>query len=95
MLFDKAKDYLVLTQPLVDNPHLAEAPVIAAELAWLKEDPAVWTDYDEYMRLSKWVKQLQVTNDAAERAVKNAQEVADITRDPAHREYVVLVLNDH
>ena len=95
LLFDKARDYLDLTRLPVNNPHLAEAPVIADELAWLKEDPAVWTDYEEYMRLSKWVRQLQVTNDAAERAVKNAQEVADLTRDPAHRENVVLVMNDH
>ena len=47
------------------------------------------------MRLQNRVKQLQVTNDAAERAVKNAGEVADLTRDPAHRENIILVMNDY
>ena len=34
-------------------------------------------------------------NDAAERGVKNAQEVADVSRNPLHRENVMLVINDH
>ena len=41
------------------------------------------------------VSELKVTNDAAERGVKNAQEVADVSRNPLHRENVMLVINDH
>ena len=54
-----------------------------------------WPEYDEYMRLKKWVDELQVTNDAAERAVKIAQETAEITRDPNHRDNILLVMNDN
>ena len=49
--------------------------VIISSFAWLKEHPAVWAD-KEYLELGKWVMDLSVTNDAAERGVKNAQKVA-------------------
>ena len=39
--------------------------------------------------MEKWVSELQITNDAAEGAVKNAQEVASTTRDPKHRDNVI------
>jgi hypothetical protein len=68
---------------------MAVAPIIGEEFAWLQEDPILWPDYDEYVSLGKWVDQLQVVNAAAERAVKNAQEVADVTWDPAHRDNVI------
>ena len=50
--------------------------VISSSFARLKEQPAVWTDYKEYLELGKWVMDLSVTNEAAERGVKNAQKVA-------------------
>ena len=31
------------------------------------------------IRLKKWIDEFQVTNDAAERAVKNAQEMSEVT----------------
>ena len=75
---------------------MAVAPIIAGEFVWLKEPPIPWTGYDEYVRLSSsWVNQLQVVNDAVERAVKNAQEIAEVTRDLAHHDNVILVMNDH
>ena len=36
-----------------------------------------------------------MVNDATERAVKNAQKVAELTQDPDHRNNVLLVMNDH
>ena len=45
--------------------------------------------------MKKWVDEIQTQNDASERAVKNGQEVTELTRDPNHRENVVLVMNDH
>ena len=58
LIFDKALPYLRLTRPPGDNPHLAAAPVIAGEFAWLQENPILWTDYDEYVRLNNWVNRL-------------------------------------
>ena len=46
--------------------------VISSSFARLKEHQAVWTDYKENFELGKWVMDLSVTNDAAERGVKNA-----------------------
>ena len=68
---------------------------MADTLAWLREDREVCTDYEEYIRLKKWMDRLKVTNDAAERVVKNAHEVAEISQDPRRCENVVLVMNDH
>ena len=36
-----------------------------------------------------------MVNHDAERAVKNAQKVAELTQDPDHRNNVLLVMNDH
>ena len=71
------------------------APVVADTLAWLREDPEVWTDYEKYICNKNWMDQLEVANDATERVVKNAREVAEISQDPRRRENVVLVMNDH
>ena len=38
---------------------------------------------------------LMVTNDPAERAVKDVHDCAQVTRDPAHRDSVILVRTDH
>ena len=88
------QEFLRLTQP--QAAEFAEfAPIVTPGLVWLSEHPATWSDYDEFCRLKLWIDELQVTNDAAERAIKNAGEVADATNDPNHRENVVLVMNDH
>ena len=50
--------------------------VISSTFARLKKHPAVWIDYKEYFELGLCVMDLSVTNDAAERGVKNAQKVA-------------------
>ena len=38
---------------------------------------------------------MMVVNDPAERAVKDVQDCAQMTRDPAHRDTVILVRSDH
>ena len=62
-------------------------------LAQLKEHPADREDYEEYSVLSKWVNDFAVTNDASERGVKNAQEVAFVGKKECVRENAVLVMN--
>ena len=65
--------------------------VISSNFARLKEQPAVWTDYKEYLELGKWVMDLFVTNDAAERGVKDTQEVALSSKSESTRECNMLV----
>ena len=67
--------------------------VISSSFARLKEHPAVWTDYKEYLELGKWVMDLSVTNEAAERGVKNAQKVALSSKSESTRECNMLVMN--
>lgn len=93
VLFERAKPYLILTENQTHGWSLVEAD--KAPFSWLQEHPAVWTDYDEFLWLRKWVSQLEVTNDAAERAVKNSQEVACAARDLRHREDIMIVMNKH
>ena len=38
---------------------------------------------------------LHVVNDPAERAAKDVSDCAQMTRDPAHRDTVIVVRNDH
>ena len=67
--------------------------VISSSFARLKEQPAVWTDYKEYPEFGKWVMDLSVTNEAAERGVKNAQKVALSSKSESKRECNILVMN--
>ena len=66
---------------------------IVCTFAQLKEHPAVWEDYEEYSLLGKWVTDFSVTNDASERGVKNAQEVAFVGKKECVRENAMLVMN--
>ena len=67
--------------------------VISSSFARLKVHPAVWTDYKEYLELGKWVMDLSVTNEAAEREVKNAQKVALSSKSESKIECNILVMN--
>ena len=70
LMFELARPYFDITSPEAGQHHTAVAPVIAESLAWLSEDPIIWPDYEEYIRLQLWVSQLEVTNDATEQGVK-------------------------
>ena len=69
--------------------------LLGSQTNWLQDDPAVWPDSVEYENCQRFCKELEVVNDPAERAVKAVQETANMTRDPAHRDAVVVVMCDH
>lgn len=62
---------------------------------WLQEHPSLWSDDEEYEHAKRFCTDLTVVNDPAERAVKDVQDCAQMTRDPAHRDTVILVRSDH
>ena len=49
--------------------------------------------YPSYQYLRAFVRDFQVVNDAAERAVKDVVEYAEMTTDLAHRDDIILVAN--
>jgi len=55
----------------------------------------VWCDSDDYERCKAFCQDLMVVNDPAKHAVKDVQDCAQMTRDPAHRDSVILVQSDH
>ena len=65
------------------------------ELDWLDQPPLTWINHPSYQYLHNFCKDLQVVNDPAERAVKDVQDFAQMTRDPADQDNVILVANDH
>ena len=65
--------------------------VISSSFARLKKHPAVWIDYKEYFELGLCVMDLSVTNDAAERGVKNAQKVALSSNQKAKKSAIYLL----
>lgn len=69
--------------------------LLESNAGWLQQDPEMWPNNAEYQFLQNFVNDLMVVNDPAERAVKDVQECAQLTRDPAHRDNVILVRSDH
>ena len=57
--------------------------LLESDAVWLTEHPAVWDDYDDYEHCKRFYSDMLVVNDAAERAVKDVQNCAQMTRDPA------------
>ena len=62
---------------------------------YLMRQLIVWSDDEDYENCKRFCCDLMVTNDPAERAVKDVQDCAQVTRDPAHRDSVILVRTDH
>ncbi len=62
---------------------------------WLQQPVRSWNDDAEYKRMGEFLKDLSVVNDSAERCVKDITEYAVMARDSAHREDILLVVNDH
>ena len=52
-------------------------------------------DHPSYQYLRNFCKDLQVVNDPAERAVKDVQDFAQMSRGPRDRDNVILVANGH
>ena len=65
------------------------------KLDWLDQPPLTWINVPSYQYLRTFCKDLRVVNDLAERAVKDVQDFAQMTRDPADRDNVILVATDH
>ena len=59
------------------------------------KDPKLWPEFDEFQMLAYWCSELQVTNDGSERAVKDAQEVANASFSQKTREDIMLVKGEH
>ena len=50
---------------------------------------------DEYKMMLIILKDLKVVNDLAERCIKDIQQYADLSKDSAHRDNILLVVSDH
>ena len=69
--------------------------LVDATTDWLNIPPSQWIQDGNYQHLRSFIRDLQVVNDAAERAVKDVAEYSEMTQDPNHRDAVILVANDH
>ena len=58
MIFHYASVYLRLTYAWPDHPEDAATPIAADMLVWLQEHPFFWPEYDEFVRLKKWIDEL-------------------------------------
>ena len=61
----------------------------------LHEQPAVWSDDDEYNYCKRFCAEMMVVNNPAERAVKDVQDCAIMTRDQTHRDVIIPARSDH
>ena len=62
---------------------------------WLEDDVEDWQDNEEYVRMKHLLMDLKVVNDLAERCVKDVEEYANASKDPEHRDNILLVATDH
>ena len=65
------------------------------DTAWLVTQPATWLMSPAYRELRDLTRDMKVVNDCAERAIKDVQEYANMTRDAGHIDDVILVGTDH
>ena len=61
----------------------------------LTENPELWPELEVFQMLTLWFKEIEVTNDGSERAVKHAQDVAFLFHNEKKRENAFLVKNEH
>lgn len=94
----------VATKLTPDRPHLAVFiterswllfDLLEVETGWLQEHPSMWPTDENYNNCKMFCQDIMVVNDPAERAVKDVQDCAQLTRDPHHRDSVILVRSDH
>ncbi len=62
---------------------------------WLALPPNQWEHDADFMRMYDVVRQLSVVNDAAERAIKDITEYANVAKDGCYREDIMIVSNSH
>ena len=71
-------------------PHISFAQPANGSVEWLEHHPCTWAQYSSHQYLDDFIWDVQ-----AEEAVKDVQDCAWMTRDPAHRDVIILVANDH
>ena len=69
--------------------------LLESRAEWLGDDLDTWHDNDDYIRCQLLCLDMEVVNDAAERALKDVTDTAQLTRDPAHRDTIIIVRSDH
>ena len=83
-LLEQATSFLYVTKNTPESPW-----------SQLLKDPKLWPEAEDFQMLALWVHELPVTNDAAERAVKDAQDVAHSAHSPDVRESIMIVKTEH
>ena len=69
--------------------------LVGIETEWLRERVENWENDINYKTTLAIAKDITVVNDCAERAVKDVEEYANLTKDSAHKDSIILVANDH
>ena len=69
--------------------------LLELDAAWLTLPMDQWEDDQGYQTFKLYVSNINVVNDAAERAVKDVGDFADYSQDPDRRDDVVQVVNSH
>lgn len=62
---------------------------------FLKEDPSIWEDLEEYIDARRKVNSMQVVNDCAERGVKLIQDCCGRTKNEEQLQYLLQVVQHH
>ena len=62
---------------------------------WMSAEVVDWNEDDEYKMILRVLKDLKVVNDLAEQCIKDIQEYANLSKDSAHRDNILLVVSDH
>ena len=69
--------------------------LLELDVNWMQAPVEQWPMDIDYQRFCEFVKNMNVVNDAAERAVKDVTDFADYCQDPDRRDDVVKVVNSH
>ena len=67
---------------------------LSAVGSWLNFEVNDWNNDAEYESMRKVLKDLKVVNDLAEQCVKDIEEYANLTKDSAHRDNILLVVSE-
>ena len=68
---------------------------LKTEGQWLSEDVEQWVFDAEFKYMQHLVYDLKVVNDLAERCVKDVEDYVNASKDPEHRDNILLVATDH
>ena len=66
-----------------------------ADGQWLHKNVVEWDINDTYTKMKKYVMDLKVVNDTAERCIKEIPEYANLAKDSQYQVDILLVATDH